>query len=122
MATFFRDALLVQLDPPTAYVTVQNTCKTGRGLPFITRHRGSNTVIVRGGWGLHELRPVRVSLEDIFLSLTTEEVAAAGGEVVIAPLVPGRSTTSILQRGGREPSDGGSSGEEHGASASTRTS
>ena len=33
------------------------------------------------------------------------EVAAAGGEVVIAPLVPGRSTTSILQRG-RESSHG----------------
>lgn len=31
------------------------------------------------------------------------EVVAAGGEVVIAPLVPGRSTTAILQRasGGR---------------------
>ena len=35
------------------------------------------TTIVRGGWGLLELRPVRVSLEDIFLSLTTEEVATA---------------------------------------------
>ena len=32
--------------------------------------------VVRGGWGLLELRPVRVSLEDIFLSLTTEEVEA----------------------------------------------
>ncbi|HEX2203411.1 MAG TPA: D-glycero-beta-D-manno-heptose 1-phosphate adenylyltransferase [Longimicrobium sp.] len=30
-----------------------------------------------------------------------DEVAAAGGEVVIAPLVPGRSTTSILQRGSK---------------------
>jgi len=29
--------------------------------------------IVRGGWGLLELRPMRMSLEDIFLSLTTEE-------------------------------------------------
>ncbi|HEX6217092.1 MAG TPA: ABC transporter ATP-binding protein [Vicinamibacterales bacterium] len=29
--------------------------------------------IVRGGWGLLELRPMRLSLEDIFLSLTTEE-------------------------------------------------
>lgn len=28
-----------------------------------------------------------------------EEVTAAGGRVVIAPLVPGRSTTAILQRG-----------------------
>jgi ABC-2 type transport system ATP-binding protein len=31
-------------------------------------------VIVRGGWGLLELRPMRMSLEDIFLSLTTEEL------------------------------------------------
>jgi ABC-2 type transport system ATP-binding protein len=33
--------------------------------------------IVRGGWGLLELRPMRMSLEEIFLSLTTEETAAA---------------------------------------------
>jgi len=30
--------------------------------------------IVRSGWGLLELRPMRMSLEDIFLSLTTEEI------------------------------------------------
>jgi ABC-2 type transport system ATP-binding protein len=36
--------------------------------------------IVRGGWGLLELRPMRMSLEDIFLSLTTEEVAGAPAE------------------------------------------
>jgi len=35
------------------------------------------TTIVRGGWGLLELRPVRVSLEEIFLSLTTEEIASS---------------------------------------------
>jgi ABC-2 type transport system ATP-binding protein len=35
--------------------------------------------IVAGGWGLLELRPMRMSLEDIFLSLTTEEGAAAEG-------------------------------------------
>jgi len=29
--------------------------------------------IVMGGWGLMELRPMRMSLEEIFLSLTTEE-------------------------------------------------
>ena len=34
-----------------------------------------------------------------------DEVEAAGGRVVIAPLVPGRSTTSILQRA-REDDDG----------------
>jgi ABC-2 type transport system ATP-binding protein len=60
---------------------------------FDPRRDVANT-IVRGGWGLLELRPMRMSLEDIFLSLTTEEtesedlaaeqslpsVAAAGSE------------------------------------------
>jgi ABC-2 type transport system ATP-binding protein len=31
--------------------------------------------VVNSGWGLLELRPMRMSLEDIFLSLTTEETA-----------------------------------------------
>jgi D-beta-D-heptose 7-phosphate kinase / D-beta-D-heptose 1-phosphate adenosyltransferase len=34
------------------------------------------------------------------------EVIAAGSEVVVAPLVPGRSTTSILSRVQQETSDG----------------
>ena len=29
--------------------------------------------VIGGGWGLLELRPMRLSLEDVFLSLTTEE-------------------------------------------------
>ena len=33
--------------------------------------------VVRQGWGLLELRPMRMSLEEIFLSLTTEDAAAA---------------------------------------------
>jgi ABC-2 type transport system ATP-binding protein len=33
--------------------------------------------IVSGGWGLTELRPMRMSLEEIFLSLTTDDAAAA---------------------------------------------
>ncbi len=36
--------------------------------------------VVGRGWGLLELRPMRMSLEDIFLSLTTEETAGATGE------------------------------------------
>ena len=32
--------------------------------------------IVTNGWGLLELRPMRLSLEEIFLSLTTEELSA----------------------------------------------
>jgi len=33
--------------------------------------------VVTGGWGLLELRPMRMSLEDVFLSLTTEEAPTA---------------------------------------------
>ena len=40
------------------------------------------TAIVRGGWGLLELRPVRVSLEEIFLKLMVEEPAAESADAV----------------------------------------
>jgi ABC-2 type transport system ATP-binding protein len=33
--------------------------------------------IVTSGWGLLEMRPLRLSLEEIFLSLTTEESSSA---------------------------------------------
>lgn len=46
------------------------------------------TTIVRGGWALLELRPVRVSLEDIFLSLTTEENNAESAEPAAAATAP----------------------------------
>ena len=36
------------------------------------------SAIVGRGWGLLELRPMRMSLEDVFLHLTTEDVAVAG--------------------------------------------
>jgi ABC-2 type transport system ATP-binding protein len=40
--------------------------------------------VVSSGWGLLEMRPMRMSLEDVFLSLTTEEVPtpAAEGEAI----------------------------------------
>jgi ABC-2 type transport system ATP-binding protein len=37
------------------------------------------SAIVRGGWGLLELRPSRVSLEDVFLSLMTDENTEPAG-------------------------------------------
>lgn len=54
---------VVQLEPPTSYVQVANSCRTGRGLPFITRQRGSNTVIVRGGV------PVRSGTTQVFVTV-----------------------------------------------------
>jgi ABC-2 type transport system ATP-binding protein len=41
--------------------------------------------VVDRGWGLLELRPTRMSLEEIFLQLTTEEQAAAAGQDAPAP-------------------------------------
>jgi len=37
--------------------------------------------IVRQGWGLLELRPLRMSLEEIFLHLTTEDTAAPAPDI-----------------------------------------
>jgi len=36
--------------------------------------------VVTSGWGLLELRPMRLSLEEVFLSLTTEDVSALSSE------------------------------------------
>jgi ABC-2 type transport system ATP-binding protein len=37
--------------------------------------RELSRAVVQNGWGLLELRPMRMSLEEIFLSLTTEDAA-----------------------------------------------
>jgi ABC-2 type transport system ATP-binding protein len=42
--------------------------------------------VVAGGWGLLELRPMRMSLEEIFLELTTEET--------VAPVAPAGETVN----------------------------
>ena len=42
--------------------------------PEVDVRRELARAVVTRGWGLLELRPVRMSLEDIFLQLTTEEV------------------------------------------------
>ncbi len=41
--------------------------------------------IVASGWGLLELRPMRMSLEEIFLSLTTEDAAAVAAPATVEP-------------------------------------
>jgi ABC-2 type transport system ATP-binding protein len=40
--------------------------------------RELSRAIVGGGWGLLELRPLHMSLEDVFLSLTTEDAPSPG--------------------------------------------
>jgi ABC-2 type transport system ATP-binding protein len=39
--------------------------------------------VVNRGWGLMELRPMRMSLEEIFLSLTTEDAGQDAGQEVV---------------------------------------
>jgi ABC-2 type transport system ATP-binding protein len=41
--------------------------------------------VVTSGWGLLEMRPLRLSLEDVFLSLTTEETPAPAAGAAPAP-------------------------------------
>src|SRR5258708_4544260 len=53
---------VVQFDPPTSYLGLENSCVTGRGLPFVSRQRGSNTVAVRGGV------PARTGPSDIYVT------------------------------------------------------
>jgi ABC-2 type transport system ATP-binding protein len=41
--------------------------------------------VVSSGWGLLEMRPMRMSLEDVFLSLTTEEVPTPAADAAVMP-------------------------------------
>jgi ABC-2 type transport system ATP-binding protein len=55
------------------------------------RREVARTIVDRG-WGLLELRPMRMSLEEIFLQLTTEETAAAArAESAPPPAAPASS-------------------------------
>ncbi len=44
--------------------------------------------VVNAGWGLLELRPMRLSLEEIFLQLTTEDLDQPGSADAPAPATP----------------------------------
>ncbi|MEP7117916.1 MAG: ABC transporter ATP-binding protein [Acidobacteriota bacterium] len=44
--------------------------------------------VVHNGWGLLELRPMRMSLEDVFLSLTTEDASAIAAADAAPPADP----------------------------------
>ncbi len=87
---------VVQLEPPTSYLSVQNSCRTGRGLPFITRLRGSNSVIVRGGVPARSgATEVFVTVENpvhYFAAVTNETFQRSGirigGQVVLTPHDP----------------------------------
>jgi D-alanyl-D-alanine carboxypeptidase/D-alanyl-D-alanine-endopeptidase (penicillin-binding protein 4) len=56
-------ACLVQFEPPTSYLQLDTMCITGRGLPFITRNRNSNTIVVRGG------TPSRGGITEVFVTI-----------------------------------------------------
>ena len=58
-----------------AVTSLEVESETGRDV-----RRELAAAVVSKGWGLLELRPMRMSLEDIFLHLTTEDTAAASPE------------------------------------------
>ena len=73
---------VVETDRRGALVAYEVESEKGRDV-----RRDLARTIVTSGWGLLELRPLRMSLEEIFLELTTEEAPAqtpAAGETVNA--------------------------------------
>lgn len=86
-------ACLVQLEPATSYFDLETSCITGRGLPFITRYRGTNKILVHGG------TPARTGVTEVFVTVenpvqyfatvTSETFVRDGvsvqGQVVVTP-------------------------------------
>ena len=61
---------VVESDRRNAVVGYEIESEQGRDI-----RRELSHAVVTSGWGLLELRPMRMSLEEIFLSLTTEDAA-----------------------------------------------
>src|SRR5207237_3379217 len=84
---------VVQFEPPTSFLDLQSSCVTGRGLPFITRHRGTNTITVRGGVPARSgATEVFVTVENpihYFASVTHEAFVRDGvnvqGQIIVTP-------------------------------------
>ena len=96
---------VVQLEPQTAFLSVQNSCITGRGFPFITRVRNSNTIIVRGGTPARTgITQVYVTVESpiqYFASVAHESFVRNGisfqGKIVLAPRDPHADWKPVAQ-------------------------
>ncbi|HEV8657477.1 MAG TPA: D-alanyl-D-alanine carboxypeptidase/D-alanyl-D-alanine-endopeptidase [Thermoanaerobaculia bacterium] len=96
---------VVQLEPPTEFLDVENKCVTGRGLPFITRPRNTNTIIVRGGVPSRSgPTEVFVSVEDpihYFATVTAETFLRSRlkieGHIVITPRDPRGDWRAVSQ-------------------------
>jgi len=61
---------VVEADRRNSVVGYEVESEQGRDI-----RRDLARTVVTSGWGLLELRPMRMSLEEIFLSLTTEDLA-----------------------------------------------
>ncbi len=96
---------VVQLDPSTQFLDVESSCVTGRGRPFITRVRNTNTILVRGGV------PARTGPTEIFVTVenpihyfaavTHEALLRDGvtvkGEIVVTPVDPRPDWRAVAQ-------------------------
>ena len=71
---------VVATDHRDGLVGFEVDCEQGRDV-----RRDIARTVIRSGWGLLELRPMRMSLEEIFLSLTTDEAAAADAAPATIP-------------------------------------
>jgi ABC-2 type transport system ATP-binding protein len=66
---------IAEADRRDGFVAYEVESETGRDV-----RRELARTVVTSGWGLLELRPLRISLEDVFLSLTTEEASSTTEE------------------------------------------
>jgi ABC-2 type transport system ATP-binding protein len=71
---------VVEADRRDGMVGYEVDSESGRDIRRDLAH-----AVVSNGWGLLELRPMRMSLEDVFLSLTTEEIPTPAPDADATP-------------------------------------
>jgi D-alanyl-D-alanine carboxypeptidase/D-alanyl-D-alanine-endopeptidase (penicillin-binding protein 4) len=97
--TGFNQVVNYRLDPPTSYVSVRNSCVTGReNAVWLSRQLGGNSIVLRGETNANSGDPVSVTIHDPSLYGATflAETLASNGISVMGTIARNRSIRAIV--------------------------
>jgi D-alanyl-D-alanine carboxypeptidase/D-alanyl-D-alanine-endopeptidase (penicillin-binding protein 4) len=90
------------LDPPTQYVTVQNTCVSGQqNAIWLSRQLGSNDIVLRGQTNASNTVPVSVTIDDppMYAATVLAETLKANGVTVRGKVIRNRDARAEFEKG-----------------------
>src|SRR5688572_21293294 len=97
------DFVTYTTNPPTKYVTIQNTCTSGReNAIWLSRHTGANSIVLKGTTpgSTGENNPLSATIHDpaMFTATVMAETLASTGVKLASPPAPDRTIRAALAK------------------------